>query len=121
MFLNLLFNISFCDVAERWQLGIQDPATPTMEGILNFHNYIMIFLITIGCIVLWMLFKVVINFNDKDHPIPQKFTHSSALEIIWTIIPAIILIIISIPSFGLLDSLDEVIDPTITLKIIGHQ
>jgi len=113
--------ITFCDAAESWQIGFQDPASPVMEGMINFHNYIMLFLISIGIIVLWILYKVIINFNEKNNPIPQKFTHSSALEIIWTIIPAVVLIFIAVPSFGLLYSLDELIDPTITLKIIGHQ
>jgi heme/copper-type cytochrome/quinol oxidase subunit 2 len=121
MVLNIFFNISFCDVAERWQLGIQDPATPTMEGMLNFHNYIMIFLISIGCIILWMLFKVVINFNEKDHPIPQKFTHSSILEIIWTILPAFLLFNLAVPSFSLLYAMDELPTPQGTLKCVGHQ
>jgi cytochrome c oxidase subunit 2 len=116
-----IFNISFCDVAENWQLGLQDPATPSMEGMINFHNYIMIFLISIGCVVLWMLFQVMTDFDEEVHPIPEKFTHSSTLEVIWTILPAFILVLIAIPSFGLLYSLDEVIDPTITLKIVGHQ
>ena len=124
-FLNLdIFNskfIAFCDVAERWQISLQDPATPSMEGMINFHNYIMIFLIAIGIFVMWMLYKVVINFNATSHPVPEKFTHSTLLEVVWTILPAVILMIIAVPSFGLLYSLDELIDPTITLKIVGHQ
>ena len=89
-----IFNISFCDVAENWQLGLQDPATPSMEGMINFHNYIMIFLISVGCVVLWMLFQVMTDFDEEVHPIPEKFTHSSTLEVIWTILPDFIL-----PSF----------------------
>jgi cytochrome c oxidase subunit 2 len=61
------------------------------------------------------------NFNDTVNPVAQKFTHSSQLEIVWTIIPAIILLLIAVPSFALLYSLDEVIDPAVTLKVIGHQ
>ena len=72
-------------------------------------------------IVFWLLYKVVINFNETVSPKPEKFTHSSLLEIIWTILPAVVLLFIAIPSFTLLYSLDELIDPTITLKIIGHQ
>jgi cytochrome c oxidase subunit 2 len=112
---------SFCDAAESWQLGLQDPASPTMEGMINFHNYIMIFLITIGTFVLWMLYKVMTDFNSEVHSTPERFTHSSTLEIVWTIIPAIVLMFIAVPSFGLLYSLDELIDPTLTLKIVGHQ
>jgi cytochrome c oxidase subunit 2 len=114
-------NVTFCDAAERWQMGCQDPASPSMEGMINFHNYIMIFLITIGTFVMWMLYKVIVDFNEETHPVSKKFTHSSTLEIIWTILPAVILMFIAVPSFGLLYSLDELIDPTITLKIVGHQ
>jgi len=112
---------SYSDAPESWQIGIQDPATPNMEGMINFHNYIMIFLISIGIFVLWMLYKVITDFDEEVNPVPEKFTHSSALEIIWTILPAVILMFIAVPSFGLLYSLDELIDPTLTLKIVGHQ
>lgn len=118
-FTNLFF--SFCDAAEPWQLGIQDPATPPMEGMLFFHNYIMIFLIVIALFTTWMLIQVVVSFNENTNPTPQKFTHSSLLEIVWTIIPAFILLLMAVPSFALLYSLDELIDPVATLKIIGHQ
>jgi cytochrome c oxidase subunit 2 len=92
-----------------------------MEGMINFHNYIMIFLISIGTFVLWILYKAVNNFDENINVVSEKFTHSRALEIIWTIIPAVVLMLIAIPSFGLLYSLDELIDPTLTLKIVGHQ
>lgn len=109
------------DAPEAWQLGFQDPATPMAEGMISFHHYLMFFIIVIGIIVCWLLYKVVTLFNIDKHPTPQKFTHSSVLEIIWTIIPAIILLIIAAPSFSLLYSLDETIDPDLTLKIVGHQ
>ena len=83
-----------------WQLGCQDPASPSMEGMINFHNYIMIFLITIGTFVLWMLYKVIVDFNEETHPVSKNFTHSSTLEICWTILPAVILMFIAVPSFG---------------------
>lgn len=122
-FENIIINklISYCDAPESWQLGIQDPATPIAEGMIFFHNYLMFFLIFIGIFVFWMLSEILLRFNSVENPIPQKFTHSSLLEIVWTIIPAVILVIIAIPSFALLYSLDEIIDPVITLKVIGHQ
>jgi len=119
--MNLNFITTFCDAPEPWQLGIQDPATPIMEGMVLFHNYLVFFLIFIGLTVCWVLVKIFMNFNYKVHPISWKFTHSSILEIIWTILPALILVVIAIPSFALLYSLDELIDPSLTLKIIGHQ
>jgi cytochrome c oxidase subunit 2 len=121
--INFLFNrvITTCDAPEAWQLGFQDPATPAVEGMIFFHNYIMLFLIVIGLFTVWMLYKIVISFNEETFKKSEKFTHSSILEIIWTIIPAIILLVIAIPSFTLLYSLDELIDPVVTLKIVGHQ
>jgi len=113
--------ITVCDASEPWQLGCQDPATPAFEGMIFFHNYILFFIVSIGMFVVIFLYKIFITFNETVHPVSTKFTHSSLLEIIWTIIPAVILLIISIPSFALLYSLDELIDPVLTLKIIGHQ
>jgi cytochrome c oxidase subunit 2 len=118
MFLNLL-TLIYCDSPEKWQMGLQDPATPSMEGMIFFNSFLTIILIIIGVFVCWMLFKVL-TFFVLNKSI-QKFTHSSLLEIIWTLIPAFILLIIAIPSFSLLYSLDEVINPSITLKVIGHQ
>lgn len=122
--LSYLFNeniIAYCDAPRPWQIGIQDPATPVAEGMIFFHNYLLFFLIVIGVFVMWMLFQIIVRFDEKVNPLPQKFTHSAILEIIWTIIPALVLLLIAIPSFTLLYSLDEIIDPVVTLKIVGHQ
>lgn len=123
MFFEFLKNnfLILCDAPEPWQTGFQDPATPAVEGMIHFHNYLLLFLIVIGMIVFWLLYKVVVTFNENVSPKAEKFTHSSLLEIVWTILPAIVLLLIAIPSFTLLYSLDELIDPTITLKVIGHQ
>ena len=111
----------FCDAPEAYQFGPQDPATPIAESMLAFHNYLMFFLIAIGTAVIWMLYYSIKHFDKEINKIPTKFTHSSLLEIIWTLIPAVILVLIAIPSFSLLYSLDELIDPSITLKVVGHQ
>ena len=123
MFTKMITNLSviYCDAPVSWQMNIQDPATPQMEGMLFFHNYIMLFLIFIGFLICWMLYKVIVLFNENTNNFPEKFTHSSLLEIVWTILPAFVLLLIAIPSFSLLYSLDENIDPSITLKIVGHQ
>ena len=118
-FNNFFFSLS--DSADFWQLGFQDPATPVMEGIINFHHDIMFILIVTVVFVLWLLLRSIYFFNHKNNPTPKKFVHGTALEIIWTCTPALILITIAIPSFSLLYSMDEVIDPIITLKVIGHQ
>jgi cytochrome c oxidase subunit 2 len=113
------FSFSFCDAATNWQLGIQEPSTPSAEGIIFFNNYLCFFLLAICILVFWFLRTIIILFSNN--PKVQLFTHSSLLEIVWTIFPAIILLFLAIPSFALLYSLDELIDPELTLKIIGHQ
>jgi len=126
------------DVAEPWQLGFQDPATPTMEGIIEFHHNLMFFITLIAIFTTWVLVRCISfyswdqsEFNDElqkndgaSKPVDREvamFTHSTPLEIIWTIVPAIILLFIAIPSFALLYSMDEMIDPALTLKVVGHQ
>ena len=114
---------TYCDASEPWQLGLQDPATPIFEGMIFFHNYLFFFLIVIGSFVFWIFYVIITKFDEKVNPESkiQIFTHSSLLEIVWTILPAIVLLLIAIPSFALLYSLDELIDPSVTLKVVGHQ
>ena len=112
---------TICDVSENWQLNIQDPASLLAEGMLIFHNYLMFSIITIGIIVCYFLTQIYVNFSGENNKYVDNFTHSSILEFIWTIIPAFILLTISVPSFALLYSLEESIEPSLTLKITGHQ
>jgi len=115
------YKLVYTDSSEDWQLGLQDPATPIAEGMANFHDYLMFFIVVIGVFVCYFLCQIIINFSEENNVNVQKFIHFSVLEFIWTVIPAIILLFISIPSFALLYSLDELIEPTLTLKVIGHQ
>jgi len=116
-----LFGITYCDAAENWQIGMQDPATPIMEAMNHFHNYLMLFIIGIGIAVFWIMYLIAANYSAQLKSKPFVFTHSSILEIVWTITPAVILLAIAVPSFALLYSLDDVSDPSLTLKIVGHQ
>lgn len=106
---------------KNWQFGFQVPNSPVMEGILNFHHDLFFFLVCILFFVVYLLFRVIIIFNKDNNKEVYLFTHAPMLEIIWTIIPALILILIAIPSFSLLYSLDEVVEPIFTIKVIGHQ
>lgn len=117
----MINNIIFLDMAEQWQLGFQDPATPVMEGIINFHHDLMFIVVLTTVFVCWMLFRVIYLFDEKTNPIALDIVHGSTIEIIWTTIPALMLLTVAIPSFALLYSIDEVIDPIITLKVIGSQ
>jgi cytochrome c oxidase subunit 2 len=112
-------SVAYTDYAEPWQFLFQDPATPIMEGIINLHHDIIFVEIIIGVGVSWMLVRICMLF--KGNKTPSSVTHGETLEIVWTIIPSIILMIIGVPSFTLLYSMDEVIDPALTLKVIGRQ
>lgn len=104
------------------QLGFQDPASPVMEAIINFHNYVMIYLVFIMTGVIWMLGEMVIRYNSSNTAISHKhMIHGTLVETVWTITPALILVSIAFPSFKLLYLMDEVIDPGVTIKAIGHQ
>ena len=119
--LNFFSPTYFCDAAESWQTGFQDPATPSAEGMIFFYNSMSLYLIVIAVAVFWMLYKCIVLFNAEQNKIPSIFTHSSLLEIIWTIIPSVSLLVLSTPSFTLLYSLEELTSSVLTLKIIGHQ
>jgi len=111
----------FCDAALPWQFGFQDPATPIAEGIIRFHHDLMFILIFVVAFVSWMLYRVLFFFSFKKDVEASSVVHGTTIEIIWTLIPAFLLIIIAVPSFALLYSVDEVVDPAVTLKVIGHQ
>ncbi len=112
----------FRDVPESYQYGFQDPASPVMEEIINFHNYMMIYLSFIVMGVLWMMFAILLHFKKSSRFISHKYLiHGTLIELIWTITPALILVSIAFPSFKLLYLIDEIIDPAITIKVIGHQ
>jgi len=120
----------------KFVIGFSEPATPIMEGIIDLHNYIFFYLILILVLVLWIFFGILYRFwyiirfppncfvawtNRKDMKKFRKFSHSSRVELFWTIVPSIILILIAIPSFALLYAMDEVLNPAVTFKAIGHQ
>lgn len=109
------------DSAQNWQLGFQDPATPIMEGIINLHHDLMFFICVISIFVSWMLGRTLWHFEQSQNKIPSSLSHGTLIEMVWTITPAIILLIIAIPSFSLLYAMDEVISPAITIKTLGHQ
>lgn len=109
------------DASFSAQIGFQDPATPIVEGMHQFHSYLLFFSIVIGLFVCFLLYVAISSFIFSVHPTPQTFTHYNLLEIIWTLIPAVILLFIAIPSFSLLYSIEDIINPSITLKVVGHQ
>ncbi len=118
----------FCDIPEPYQKTIQDPATETLEWMIDFYDLICFELIIVVSIISVLLFNIL--YSAKHHEIFKKkkkysqlsFSHSTELEIFWTILPALLLISIAYPSFNLLYALDD--DSTFakyTVKVLGHQ
>ena len=109
------------DAPEPWQMGFQDPATPVMQGIIDLHHDICFFMVVILVFVMWMLSRTMYHFSSSKNIVPEKIIHGTTIEIAWTVTPSLILVLIAVPSFALLYSMDEVVDPAVTVKAIGHQ
>ncbi len=119
----LVAQVSYAqDVSKPLQLGLKPAASPQMERIADFHDGLLMWVITfIVIFVTGLLIYVAIRFNKKANPTPSKTTHNVLLEVLWTAIPVLILIIIAIPSFKMLYYLDRVEEPDMTLKVTGYQ
>ena len=112
----------YLDAPSAWGFYFQDSATPQMEGLIELHDNIMYYLVLILFAVSWILFSIVRNFVEKRAAIAHKYlNHGTLIELIWTITPAIVLILIAFPSFKLLYLMDEVYDPSMTITVEGHQ
>ncbi len=124
------------------QIGLQPSVTPIMDSITVFHNGILLWsAVLITILVLGLLVIVMVRFNAKRNPVPSTTTHNTLIEIVWTVLPIIVLVVIAIPSFGVLtDQLtmpdgerkylgsnifsfgeEEVPAPTLTVKATGQQ
>ena len=110
------------DTPIPWGLFFQDSGSPQMEGLEELHNNIFFYLAIIMFAVTWILISVVNTYNSPKSPITHKYlNHGTLVELIWTITPALILILIAFPSFKLLYLMDEVIDPALVIYGEGHQ
>jgi cytochrome c oxidase subunit 2 len=119
---------------EDRRIGLQDPATPIMQEITDFHNLLLILIISITALVLALLLWVMVRYNAKANPSPSKFSHNTLVEVIWTGVPVLILVVIAVPSFKLLYNEDVIPDgvrayyngevipaPELTIKATGRQ
>lgn len=104
------------------QLGFQQAATETMERITSFHNGLLITITIITIFVTALLAWIIIRYNRKANPVPAKFSHNTMLEVVWTLVPVLILVAIGIPSIRLLYFQDTIpAEPDIVIKVTGHQ
>jgi cytochrome c oxidase subunit 2 len=104
-----------------WAIGFQKGASPTMEGITTLSTILNGIIVAIVVYVTALVAYTAWRFNAKRNPVPATWSHNTRLEIAWTAIPAVILLIIAIPSFRLLYFMDRTMDADMTLKVVGHQ
>ena len=104
-----------------WEFKLQESATPVMDNITWFHNFLLVLITVITLFVLALLVIVVVKFNAKSNPIPSRTTHNTLIEVAWTLIPVLILVGISIQSFKLLFEELEIPKADLTIKVTGKQ
>jgi cytochrome c oxidase subunit II len=104
-----------------WQMDLQESATPIMTQIANFHFFLLWVIAAISAFVLGLLLIIIVRFNARANPTPSRTTHNTPIEIIWTIVPVIILATIAVPSFRLLFTQLDVPKPDLTVKATGKQ
>lgn len=110
------------DAPLKWQMGFQTPATEIMEKIVDLHHDVAFFLVLIVTFVAWMLIRIIFLFNKNNTTtLRVAFSHHTLIEKVWTYIPAGILILIAAPSFSLLYSIDAMVEPKVTMKVVGKQ
>ena len=108
--------------SDKFRMGMLPGVTPIKEKMVDFHNHILLWLVSaIVLLVLALLIYIVIRFSAKNNPEPSKVTHNVPLEVVWTLIPVLILAAIAFPSFKLLYYLDKTPKPELTVKVTGHQ
>jgi cytochrome c oxidase subunit II len=123
-FLFLVFfnsaNSSFASV--NWQMGFNESVTTVMSDIVHLHDRILLpIIVAISVFVLFLLLYSIFKFRASKHPIPSKTSHNTFIEIMWTVIPCLILIVIAVPSFRLLYKQDIIPKADVTIKATGYQ
>jgi cytochrome c oxidase subunit 2 len=106
---------------EPWQLGLQEAHSPIMEQMTAFHDLLLWIIFAISIFVLALLLYVIVRFRENKNPVPSKVTHNTSIEVLWTVVPVIILFVIGFYSLPLLYATDDTADADVTVKVIGRQ
>ena len=113
---------SFADQPYDWQMTLQPAATPIMEEIRWFEHYTLWFIVPITIVVAILLAVVAVKFRAGANPVASKTSHNTAIEVVWTVAPVLILLFFAIPSFNLLtNQLVIPKDPDLTVKVTATQ
>jgi len=108
-------------VPQPWQMGFQPSASPIMDAVYDFHDLLLVIIFAITIFVLLLMLYVMVRFRASKNPNPSRTSHNTLVEVVWTVVPVLILVVIAIPSFRLLYLTDRSIDADMTIKAIGHQ
>ena len=113
---------AFSNQPADWQLGFQEAASSSMRDIVNFHDKLLLpIIIAISVFVLFLMVYACVRFRASANPNPSKRTHNVAVEVLWTLIPCLILIVMAVPSFKILYKQDAIPKADITVKAVGYQ
>jgi len=104
-----------------WQLGVPEPVSPLAVQVHEFHDYLLWLITAITLFVLALLIYVCVRYRASNNPNPSKTTHHTIIEVIWTVVPVLILVVVAVPSFKTLYYGDRAVDPDMTVKVIANQ
>ncbi|HXT78336.1 MAG TPA: cytochrome c oxidase subunit II [Acetobacteraceae bacterium] len=104
-----------------WEMGMQAAYGPIKERIIELHHLVLVIITVITLFVGGLLVWVMLRYNAKRNPVPSRTSHNTVLEIAWTVIPVLILVVMAIPSFRLIYYQDRTPNPDMTIKVTGHQ
>ncbi len=107
--------------AAPWQMTLQGSASEIMDFVTSMHTGLFILITAISVFVLGLLIWVAIKFNEKANPVPSRVTHNTTIEVVWTLVPVLILLAVVIPSFRLLKMQEEFPPADVTIKVTGKQ
>jgi cytochrome c oxidase subunit 2 len=113
--------LAFADQPKAWGIWTQEPATPIMSQIVALHSTITVIILAITAFVFVLLGIIMVRFHHSRQPVAQQWSHNTLLEVVWTLIPVLILVGIAFPSFKLLFAMDRTENADYTIKAIGHQ
>jgi cytochrome c oxidase subunit 2 len=106
---------------QPWEMGMQHSYGPIKDRVIQLHTLVLVIITLVTVLVGFLLIWVMVRFNAKRNPVPSQTSHNTVLEIAWTVIPVLILVVIAIPSFRLIYYQDRTPDPDMTIKVTAHQ
>ena len=112
---------AFAQAPEPWQMNFQEAHSSLMEQLTSFHDVLLYLIFAISLFVLGLMLYTVIRFSEKRHPTPTKTTHNTMIEVLWSVVPIFILMVIGLFSLPLLFASDDTVDADLTVKVIGRQ